>query len=102
MNTVKNFTTIYLRSSQIDVLEVVILFNELSNKVCVLNKTEDLNLSVFNMITEINESQILTKAISCKRKRRFNGRKCNSDQCECNNRHVCEKDYSLESFYLQL
>ena len=34
--------------------------NELSNKVCVPNKTEDLNLSVFNMITEINESKTLT------------------------------------------
>ena len=39
---------------------------------------EDLNLSVFNMITEINESQTLTKHISYKC--RFNGRKCNSDQ----------------------
>ena len=29
--------------------------NDLSNKVYVPNKTEDLNLSVFNMITEINE-----------------------------------------------
>ena len=28
------------------------------------NKTEDLNLSVFNMITEINESKTLTKDIS--------------------------------------
>ena len=27
---------------------------DLSNRVCVLNKTEDLNLSVFNMITGIN------------------------------------------------
>ena len=32
------------------------------------------------MIVGINESQILTKAISCKRKRRFDGRKCNPDQ----------------------
>ena len=31
--------------------------NDLSNKVCVPNKTEDLNLKVFNMITEINESK---------------------------------------------
>ena len=30
--------------------------NELSNKVCVPNKTEDLNLSVFNIITGISES----------------------------------------------
>ena len=28
--------------------------NDLSNKVCVSNKTEDLDLSVFNMITGIN------------------------------------------------
>ena len=28
--------------------------NDLSNKVCVPNKAEDLNLSVFNMITGIN------------------------------------------------
>ena len=29
--------------------------NDLSNKACVSNKTEDLNLSMFNMITGINE-----------------------------------------------
>ena len=29
--------------------------NDLSNKIYVPNKTEDLNLSVINMITEINE-----------------------------------------------
>ena len=28
--------------------------NDLSKDVCVPNKTEDLNLSVFNMITELN------------------------------------------------
>ena len=28
--------------------------NDLSNKVCIPNKTENLNLSVFNMITGIN------------------------------------------------
>ena len=33
--------------------------NDLSNKVYVLNKTEDLNLNVFNMITGINESKAL-------------------------------------------
>ena len=36
--------------------------NALSNKVYP-NKTEDLNLSVFNMITGINESKTLTKHI---------------------------------------
>ena len=45
--------------------------NDLSNKVCVPNKTEDLNLSIFNMITGINESKTLTKHISCKWKCKF-------------------------------
>ena len=40
--------------------------NELSNKVCVPNRTEDLNLSVFNIITGINESKTLAKHVSCK------------------------------------
>ena len=39
--------------------------NYFPNKVCVPNKTEDLNLSVFNMITGINESKKLTKYKSC-------------------------------------
>ena len=39
--------------------------NDLSNKVCVTNKAEDLNLSVLNMITGINNSKTLTKHISC-------------------------------------
>ena len=54
--------------------------NDLSNKACVPNITEVLNLSVFMMITGINESKTLTKYISCKFKCRFNGRKCNLDQ----------------------
>ena len=40
--------------------EVVILI-DLSNKVCILNKGEDLHLSVLNMITTINKSKTLTK-----------------------------------------
>ena len=36
-------------------------FNDLSNKVCVPNKTKDLNLSVFNMITGMNKSETLAK-----------------------------------------
>ena len=39
--------------------------NDLSNKVCVPNRTEDSNLSVFNIITGINELKALTKHISC-------------------------------------
>ena len=54
--------------------------NDLSNKVCVPNKTKDSNIHVFNMITGINESKILTKHLSCKFKCKFDGRKCNSNQ----------------------
>ena len=60
--------------------------NDLSNKVCVPNKTEDLNLSAFNMITGINESKTLTKHMSCECKCKFDGRKCNSDQWWNNNK----------------
>ena len=54
--------------------------NDLPNKVCVPNKTENLNLSMFNMITGINESKILTKHISCEGKCKFDGRKFNLNQ----------------------
>ena len=74
--------------------------NDLSIKVCVPNKTEDLDLSIFNMITGVSESKTLTKHISCKCKCKFDGRKYNSDQWwnnnkrqhECKKCHVCEKD----------
>ena len=41
-------------------------FNDLSNRVSVLSNTEDLNIHVSNVITGKNESNILTKDISCK------------------------------------
>ena len=56
MNAAKNFTTIHL-------LELCNTLNDLSNKLYVPNKTEDLSLSVFSMITGINESKTLTKHI---------------------------------------
>ena len=37
-------------------------FNDLSSKVCVPNKTEDLNLSMFNIISRINEWEKFNKA----------------------------------------
>ena len=78
--------------------------NNLSNEVSVPNKTEDLNLSVFNTITTINVSKILTKHISCECRCKFGGRKCNSSQkwnndkcwCECKNlneHNACKKVY---------
>ena len=77
------------------------VIHDLSNRECVRNKTEDLNIYVFNMITGKSESKILTKDISCKCKCKFDGKKCNSDQwwnndkclCECKKCHACKKDY---------
>ena len=53
--------------------------NYLLAKVCVPNKTEDVNLNLFNMITEINESKTLTKHTSCECKCKCDGRMCNSN-----------------------
>ena len=65
------------------------------------NITEDLNLSIFIMITGISESKTLTKHIPCERISKFEERNCNSDQlwnnnkcrCDCKKRCVCEKNY---------
>ena len=46
----------------------------------VSNKTEDLNIHHFNLITETNESKILRKHISCKCEFKFDGRKCSLSQ----------------------
>ena len=51
--------------------------NSLSNKVCIPNEIEDLNIYDFNMISGKNESTILTKDISCECKWKFDGSKCN-------------------------
>ena len=61
MNAIKNYATIHLQLNQIDGLEVAILLYDLSIKVCVPNKTKDLNISIFNMITGVNESKIKKK-----------------------------------------
>ena len=77
----QNFTTIHFRLNQIDALKVSCnTVNDLSNKVCVSNKPEDLNTSAFNMITGINESKKLTKYISWECKCKFDGINCDSDQ----------------------
>ena len=70
--------------------------NNISVKLCVPNKTEDVNLNVFNLITRTNESKTLIKHISCKFKCTFNSKKCNSNLIWNNNkfpRQVCEKGY---------
>ena len=78
--------------------------NDLSNKVRIPNKAEDLNLSVFNMITGIIESKTLTKHISCECKCKVDRTKCGSNQlwnndkywCECKKNYICEKKICLE------
>ena len=75
--------------------------NDLRKKVCVPNKTEDLNIYVFNIIRGKNETNIWIKDISYKCKCKSDGRKFNSNQwwnsdkcrCECQKHHICEKDY---------
>ena len=48
---------------------------------CVLNKTEDVNLNIVNMITTTTtKSETLTKYISCNCECKFDCRKCNSNQ----------------------
>ena len=51
--------------------------DDLTNKLCVPNKTEVLNLSAFIMIPVKSESKILTKDISCECKCKLDGRKFN-------------------------
>ena len=65
MNTVKNFSAVKLNQCVRSFNAFNASVNDLSNKICVLNKTKDLNLSVFNMITGIIEPKMLTKHISC-------------------------------------
>ena len=83
--------------------------NCLSNKVRFPNKTEDLNLSVFNMITRINEWEILPKHVLCKCECTFDIKKYNSNQnwnndkcwCKCKNKKkTCVPKIYLESCYM--
>ena len=60
--------------------------NDLSNKVCVPKKAQDLNSSIFNMLTGINDCKVWAKHISFNCECRFDGRKCNSNRKQCNNR----------------
>ena len=63
--------------------------------------TKEINIKVFNMITNKNETKAMTENISCDCKCKFNGTVCNSNQewnktCqrECKNYRTCRKDYS--------
>ena len=76
--------------------------NDFSSKVCAPNKTENLNLSVFSMITGINKLKTLTKHISFECNCSFDGRKCNSDQWWNNGKCPCEckKSHAYETYYV--
>ena len=65
MNSLKDYVTIHLPVILNRCVGSCNTLNDLSNKVCFPNKTEDLDLSVFNMITEINDPKIWTNHISC-------------------------------------
>ena len=49
------------------------ILNDLSNQLCISNKTEESNLRIFNMTTNINECKTVTKHISCQCKCKFDG-----------------------------
>ena len=69
--------------------------NDLSNRICVPNKTEDLNLHVFSLVTGISEYKILTNHILCGCRCSFDGRKCkNLEKMLCLLKILC-----LESIY---
>ena len=53
-------------------------FDDLSIRISVPNKTEDVNLNVFNMVAAINEWKTLTKHFLCSYIFKFDGKKCNS------------------------
>ena len=70
-----NFTAIHQLAVKLDrCVGSCNILNDFSNKVCVPSKTENLYLSVFNMITGINEPKTLTRRISFECKCRFVGK----------------------------
>ena len=54
--------------------------NVLSPKICVPKETNDINVKVFNMITNKNEGKAMAKHISCDCKCKFNSTTRNSNQ----------------------
>ena len=64
--------------------------DDLSTKICVPNKTKDINVTMFNMITKKNEAKKMVKHISCDCKCKFNSLSCSSNQ-KWNN-ETCQSD----------
>ena len=61
-----------------------------------MKQTEDLNLSVFNVMAGINKSKIFKKNISCECKCKLTGRKLNSNQKWNNDNCRCERKNPIE------
>ena len=51
-------------------------FDNLSTKICIPSKIKDINVKIFNMVTNNNEAMV--KYISCDCKCKFNSSICNS------------------------
>ena len=77
-------------------LEVLLLWI-IYQSLCVPSETEDINPSMFTIITETNESKTLTKHISCECKCKFDETKCNSNQWWNNDKFWCESKKHLIS-----
>ena len=73
--------------------------DELSAKICVPTKKNDVNGKVFNMTTNRNEAKTVVKHTSFDCKCKFNILICNSNQksnnqtcqCQCKNYRPCKK-----------
>ena len=64
------------------------------SKISVRKKAKDINVEVFNMITNKNEAKKMTKHISCDSKNNFNSTACNTNQKWNNETFQCEfKNY---------
>ena len=63
---------------------------------------QKIKISVFNLITRINEAKILVKHLSWNCECKFDSAACSSNQkwnnetcqCECKNYQTCKEDYS--------
>ena len=74
--------------------------NGLSNKGCVPNKAEDLNIHVSNMITGKNQSKRFKRGISCKCKCKFDEKKCNWNEKWNNVDASVKRHYLCEKYYI--
>ena len=67
-----------------------------------LQVKQKIKISVFNLITRINEAKILVKHLSWNCECKFDSAACSSNQkwnnetcqCECKNYQTCKEDYS--------